>query len=442
LPGAVDRAWKTARKRVEDVWDAVLRVIHGTVEPGFWPLARTLERQVERLGGGAAVCVYHRGRKVADLWAGERDADGHPWTSNTMAMSFSTTKGVVSTALHVLADRGELGFEDRVARFWPEFAQAGKGSITLRDVLSHRAGLPQVRPLLDRPDRILDWDYMTEALAETPPQLKPGGPCAYHAFTFGWLAGEILRRVTGQAPGEAVRTLLAQPLGLDGCYIGAPADVRGRAAALIRPRFGGVANLITSQRLMGALDRVYRAARIPISPLLIQSALLPGDMGELFFEPRILDAPIPSANGLFTARSLARIYALLAEGGMLDGVRLLSRRSVTRASQVQTRERDRVLLLPMHWRLGYHSAFTTRGRLATGFGHFGYGGSGAWCDPEQRLAVAMVTNQVAGGPFGDMRIARLGAAAVRCARQARGRPHGEVLDVREREAGLANLRSV
>jgi len=131
---------------------------------------------------------------------------------------------------------------------------------------------------------------------------------------------------------------------------------------------------------------------------------------------------------------------MLAEGGTLDGVRLLSRRSVTRASQVQTRERDRVLLLPMHWRLGYHSAFTTRGRVATGFGHFGYGGSGAWCDPEQRLSVAMVTNHVAGGPFGDVRIARLGAAAVRCASGVRGMPLRAASEDREREAILAKVR--
>ena len=413
-------------------------MIHGTVEPSFWLVARSLDQQVRRSGGGAAVCVYHRGRKVADLWAGERDAAGHPWISDTMAMSFSTTKGVVATALHVLADRGQIAFEDRVAKFWPEFAQSGKASITLRDVLSHRAGLPEIRPLLDRAERILDWDYMTEALAEAPPQLAPGGACAYHAFTFGWLAGEILRRVTGQPIGEAVRSLLAEPLGLDGCYIGAPAEAKLRAAALLRPKGSRVVGLIASKRLMRGLDRVYRAVGIPISPLLMQRALLPGDRDDLFFDPRILDTPIPAANGLFTARSLARVYAMLAEGGTLDGVRLLSRRSVTRASQVQTRERDRVLLLPMHWRLGYHSAFTTRGRVHTGFGHFGYGGSGAWCDPEQRLAVAMVTNQVAGGPFGDVRIARLGTAAVRCAAAASGKPQRASLA--EREAVLANVR--
>jgi CubicO group peptidase (beta-lactamase class C family) len=415
-------------------------LIHGTVEPSFWLVARTLDQQVRRSGGGAAVCVYHRGRKVADLWSGERDAAGHPWASDTMAMSFSTTKGVVATALHVLADRGQIAFEDRVAKFWPEFAQSGKASITVRDVLSHRAGLPQIRPLLDRPERILDWGYMTEALAEAPPQLAPGGRCAYHAFTFGWLAGEILQRVTGQPLGEAVRGLLAEPLGLDGCYIGAPAEAKLRAAELIRPKSGGVVGLIGSKRLMSGLDRFNRALGIPISPLLIQSTLMPGDPGDLFFDPRILDAPIPAANGLFTARSLARVYAMLAEGGTLDGVRLLSRRSVTRASQVQTRERDRVLLLPMHWRLGYHSAFTTRGRVRTGFGHFGYGGSGAWCDPEQRLSVAMVTNEVAGGPFGDVRIARLGSAAVRCAALARGKPQRGFFEDREREAILAKVR--
>ena len=183
-------------------------MLNGTVEPGFWPLARTLEQQVRRLGGGAAVCVYHRGRKVADLWAGERDADGHPWTSDTMAMSFSTTKGVVSTALHVLADRGELGFEDRVARFWPEFAQAGKGSITLRDVLSHRAGLPQVRPLLDR--RLSSMWLLNGGARGQPRPLKPGRhlrlprlPCCG--------GGEICRRVTGKCARRGAQ-IVAEPL--------------------------------------------------------------------------------------------------------------------------------------------------------------------------------------------------------------------------------------
>jgi CubicO group peptidase (beta-lactamase class C family) len=126
---------------------------------------------------------------------------------------------------------------------------------------------------------------------------------------------------------------------------------------------------------------------------------------------------VPAANGLFTARSLARVYAALAGGGRIDGVRLLSSDTLRRATEIQTRGRDRVLLLPMHWRLGWHSAFTAGGRLATGFGHFGYGGSGAWADPRSELALAMVNNRVGGGPFGDWRIAELGSAALLAARR-------------------------
>jgi CubicO group peptidase (beta-lactamase class C family) len=150
-------------------------------------------------------------------------------------------------------------------------------------------------------------------------------------------------------------------------------------------------------------------------------ALVPSDDAALLFEPRILDAPIPAANGLFTARALARLYACLAGGGELQGVRLLSKETLVRATEIQTRRPDRVIMLPMHWRLGYHSPFTTAGRLDTGFGHFGYGGSGAWADPSRELAFAMVNNRLGGSPFGDLRIAELGSAALRAARSARRR---------------------
>ena len=158
-----------------------------------------------------------------------------------------------------------------------------------------------------------------------------------------------------------------------------------------------------------------------MDPLLIQDTLIPSDDASLVFEPRILDAPVPAANGLFTARALARMYAALAGGGELQGVRILSEETLARATEVQVRGPDRILMLPMHWRLGYHSAFTTAGRLETGFGHFGYGGSGAWADPKRQLAFAMVNNRLGGGPFGDLRIAELGTAALRGARDVRRR---------------------
>jgi CubicO group peptidase (beta-lactamase class C family) len=398
-------------------------VIQGYCEPEFQGVADILARQVRRSGRGAAVCIYHRGRKVVDLWAGVRDEDGRLWRADTIAMSFSTTKGVVATALHVLADRGLLDYDDPVAKHWPEFAQNGKERITVRDVLSHRAGLPQIRPLVDRADRVLDWEFMVRALERAKPRLRPGGDSAYHAFTFGWLAGEIVQRVARRPLMDVIRTEIAEPLRLDDVHIGTRDEaVRARMASLGPWRPGAIiSGLLNSRRLAAALRLLYRGVRIPVDPLLMQDALVPSDDASLVFEPRILDAPVPAANGLFTARALARLYAALAGGGELQGVRILSRETLTRATEVQTRRPDRVLMLPMHWRLGYHSAFTTAGRSETGFGHFGYGGSGAWADPRRELAFAMVNNRLGGGPFGDLRIAELGTAALRGAREARRR---------------------
>ena len=399
-------------------------MIQGYCEPEFGGVADLLRRQVRRSGRGSAVCVYHRGRKVVDLWAGSRDEQGRPWRADTLAMSFSTTKGVVATALHVLADRGLLDYDDPVAKHWPEFAQNGKEGVTVRDVLSHRAGLPQIRPLVDRADRVLDWEFMVRALERAKPRLEPGGDPAYHAFTFGWLAGEIVQRVAGRPLIDVIRTEIAEPLRLDDVHIGTrDPEVRARVASLgpWRPN-AIISGLLSSRRLGAALRVVYRGVRIPVDPLLMQDALIPSDDASLVFEPRILDAPVPAANGLFTARALARMYAALAGGGELQGVRLLSRETLRRATEVQTRRADRVLVVPMHWRLGYHSAFTTAGRLEHGFGHFGYGGSGAWADPRRELAFAMVNNRLGGGPFGDLRIAELGTAALRGAREARRRP--------------------
>jgi CubicO group peptidase (beta-lactamase class C family) len=367
------------------------------------------------------VCVYHRGRCVADLWGGVRDRRGRPWLGDTMAPSFSTTKGVAATLVHILVDRGVLDYDDRVAKHWPEFAQNGKGQVTVRDVLTHRAGLPQIRPLVDRAERLLDGEYMVGALERARPRLAPGGSPAYHALTFGWLAGEIVQRVAKRPLVDVLRTEIAEPLGLADMHIGTrdPA-VRARLASLGPASSSRVINgLLSSRRLAAALRLVYRGARIPVDPLLMQDALIPSDDASLVFDARVLDAPVPAANGLFTARALARMYAALANGGELQGVRLLSAETLRRATEVQTRAADRVLVMPMHWRLGYHSPFTTAGRLESGFGHFGYGGSGAWADPRRELAFAMVNNRLGGGPFGDLRIAELGTAALRGARTVR-----------------------
>ncbi len=367
------------------------------------------------------MCVYHRGRKVVDVWAGTRDPEGRPWESDTLSMSFSTTKGVMATLIHILADQGKLDYDEPVATYWPEFGRAGKERITVRELLSHRSGLPHIRSIVDHGKRMLDWRYMVAALERTRPSVRPGSRSAYHALTFGWLVGELIRRLTGKPLSQALNDELAEPLGLEGCFIGAPKAVRHRTAHLNPPGAALAEGWMPNTRFTRALTRLNRMAGLPFDPHLMQEALLVPNAGDVLFGREILDAEVPAANGCFTARSLARVYAMLAGGGQLEGVRLMSRERVARAAEVQTKAPDRVLVLPMHWRLGYHSAFSSRGRIDGAYGHFGYGGSGAFVDPRRELAVAMVNNRAGGGPFGDTRIAFLASAALKASHRIRTR---------------------
>jgi CubicO group peptidase (beta-lactamase class C family) len=403
-------------------------MLHGEVEPAFQPLARELARQLDRAGGGAALCVYHRGRCVLDLWGGVRDETGAPWQADTMCVSYSTTKGVISTALHLLADRGLLDYDAPVARYWPEFAQAGKQDLTVREVLSHRAGLFNIRDLVDDARQMLDWEHMTRALAAAPRAPIPERATAYQALTYGHLVGELIRRLTGQSVSAFLADELAGPLQLDGLYIGAPADQLPRAARLLgaparRPpgaRVDGDAGRRRRRMIFGAVERVLRAVGHPVDFERAAAALAPRGISSFdFSSDEVLAACIPAANGLFTARSLARMYAALAGGGRLDGVRLLSEPAVARAAHVQGHGFDQITVFRMRWRLGYHRVGSFRGEVRHAFGHFGWGGSGAWADPERELALGFVVNTGSGTPVGDFRILRLNTILLGCVRGRR-----------------------
>ena len=389
--------------------------VSGHVEKGFEPVAAALGRQIARVGGGGAVCVYFRGTPVVDVWAGER-APGVPWERETPAISFSTSKGVTATALHRLADRGLVDYDAPVARYWPEFARAGKEAVTLRHVLSHRAGLYNLRDLIDHGDRMLDWRYMIAALEKARPAHEPGAYPAYHGLTYGWLVGEVIERVSGMEFSEFVQREVVEPLGLEGMWIGAPADACARAAALSGP----MKPLVHIERMRAparAIRLVSRFFGFPIDLSFLRDALLVKTGGEVFWDPKVLACAIPAANGLFTARALARMYAALACGGMLDGKRFLSEATVDAASTIQTRQRDRVILFRPGWRLGFHGAFTTRGALKGGFGHFGFGGSGGWADPKRELAMGFINNRAGGTPLGDLRVAQIGSVVVGCVKR-------------------------
>jgi CubicO group peptidase (beta-lactamase class C family) len=397
-------------------------MLEGYIHPDFSDVARVLRRQLpgsrrRPRPGGAAICVYHRGEVVVDCWGGTRDQQGDPWREDTLALSYSTTKGVASTLLHILADRGLVDYEAPVADYWPEFAAAGKQRVSVRQVLCHEAGLYRVRDMIDHAGRLLDWKHMAQAIAQSAPCHEPGRAHGYHAWTYGWLVGEIIERVTGRRFSQLLESEIARPLCLDGLYVGLPADQMRRRAQLIRTRRSS--QIQTSEVVPAAgraLSRVLAMAGAPFDFADTHAALVPPGIEAVDFgSEEWAAATIPAANGIFTARSLARLYAMLAGGGEIDGVRLLSRDTVERAMRVQNRGIGRVVPYPMHWRLGYHRVNTLGARVPRGFGHSGFGGSGAWADPDRQLAVGMVLNSGMGTPFGDLRIVRISTTAIRCA---------------------------
>jgi len=255
----------------------------------------------------------------------------------------------------------------------------------------------------------------------------PGERTGYHGLTYGFLVGEILQRVTGKRFSDLVQEEIARPLGLDGLYVGTPDHAMHRTAELIWQTPGLLLrNAAIGQQAGDVAERAAAGVRaflllfgvdVDLGSLL--DALAPRGIGAFDFNaPRTLRAAIPAANGVFTARSLARMYSALAGGGEIDGVRLLSPDTLRRAAQVQGRARRRVVLpFDMRWRLGYHGVFTTQGIPRHAFGHFGFGGSGGWADPSRQLAVGLIVNGGMGTPFGDLRIARISGAALQSARR-------------------------
>ncbi|MBF6439455.1 serine hydrolase domain-containing protein [Nocardia cyriacigeorgica] len=353
--------------------------VRGAADPGYRRAVTAFARLFAGGRGGGALAVYHRGIPVVDIWTGIADTDGNEWQKNTGAVSWSTTKGITATVVHRLAARGLIDYRAPVAEYWPEFAANGKKAITVAEVLSHRAGLSRIGPLARNTTEMLDHLAMEERLAAARPDRFRGLP-AYHAITYGWLVAGIARAVTGKGMAELYRTELAEPLGIDGLHLGAPpassdvsvATLSGSSLPLGLPNAEQI--LRTTTRFIGPgtgfIRSIYAAgiADLAAGP-----------------EAPILRSEMPAANGVFTARAVAAVYNLLATDNAL-----LSRRRVRAASRIQTYLPDRNLLLPMGWRLGYHS-WPIPGAPG-GFGHIGLVGSGGWVDPDNELAVGFVHN--------------------------------------------------
>ncbi len=396
--------------------------LNGDAHPLFAPVVSYFGQLFNaRSRGGGALAVRWHGRPVVDVWAGFADHRlSLPWERDTVTICFSTTKGVASTVIHRLADRGLVDYEAPVASYWPEFGVAGKQAITVRQLLSHQAGLHSMTDLIHCREDLLDHIALEDRLAARPPDPWPGHP-GYHAITFGWLLAGLARRVTGLGMAELVRGELGQPLGTDGLCIGMPSDGLRRFAPPIgrtppvRPIPGLFASLsalsMPTLKKVEVTRRFLEALYVPYFDEIITGP-----------SPLVLNTEMPSVNGLFSAHALAKLYATIANDGEVEGVRLFSPETVIALSSIQTRAHDAVIGMRMNWRMGYHRAGAQGYRGDSAFGHYGFGGSGGWADPATGLSFGFVTNDVKliQAPVGgDHRIFRLAGLVFRSARALR-----------------------
>jgi CubicO group peptidase (beta-lactamase class C family) len=369
--------------------------VEGYCDPRFERVREAFAASFSKGEVGAGVSVTIAGEPVVQLFAGHADAQkSRPWERDTIVNVYSTTKGMTAICALRLVDEGRLDLAAPVAEYWPEFAQAGKQDIPVRYLLSHRAGLVALSRDLP-PEKRLDWDRMVEALAAQKPWWEPGTKHGYHALTYGYLVGEIVRRVDGRSLGNYFREEIAEPLGADfQIGFGAEHDVR-------------CADLLEAPPLPPDAPDVFELARR--NPDSLQARVFgSGGIGAFSTNGRAWRAAeVPAANGHGTAAALARVYGALACGGQVDGVRVLSAEGVERATTEQSFGKDEVLA-PLETRFGLGFMLTQPmipfGPNPRSFGHPGAGGSIAFADPGAELGFGYVMNQMqmglAGGTHG------------------------------------------
>jgi len=367
--------------------------IHGSCDPVFERVRDAFAANFAAgREDGASVAVFRGGRPVVDLWAGVADTrDGAPWRDDTLANVWSTTKAPTAICALLLADRGELDFDAPVAHYWPEFAAEGKERIPVRDLLCHRAGLSGFeapRVLAD----LYDWKLATGALAGQRPWWEPGTQHGYHAITYGYLVGEVVRRISGSSLGAFFRDEIAAPLSLD-FHIGLPEAHEDRVARLVPPPASDTTQVLRD-------DPTSLPARTLSNPVTAASATWAREWRA---------AEIPAANGHGNARSVARFYAALAGGGELDGTRILSSEAIDRAATVQCAGVDAVLRVPVQWGLGLivNGSPGIYGPNPGTIGYSGYGGSFGLADRDARLSIGYVMNRMGANLAGDPRTVSL-----------------------------------
>lgn len=357
--------------------------VQGAADPNFACALRSFASLFPhpRFGGGA-LAVYLDGQPVVDVWTGWSDRRGRRhWSADTAPMVFSATKGVASTVIHRLADRGLIDYDAPVAEYWREFGANGKADITVREVMRHRAGLSHLRGVRKR--ELLNHQHMEERIAAAPVG-RHFGRSAYHAITYGWLLSGLARAVTGKGMRELIRIEVAEPLHTDGIHLGRPPlGAPTTVAQIIHPQlnipnpiFNAVAPRVAALEVSAVFGSMYFPG---------MKAVVQGDIP-------LLDSELPSANGVATARALARMYGAIANGGEIDGQRYLSAELVGKLTGRRNMRPDRNLLVPLAFHLGYHGLGIPG--VLPGFGHVGLGGSLGWAIPEAGLSFGFVHNRL------------------------------------------------
>ncbi|MEV6007432.1 serine hydrolase domain-containing protein [Streptomyces sp. NPDC051976] len=386
--------------------------VKGTAEPGYEPVRTAFAENFSRRGDrGAAFALYRDGRKVVDLWGGTADPEGDaPWAEDTAQIVRSATKGVAAAALLLLHQRGLLDLDAPVGAYWTEFKAHGKERVTVRDALAHRAGVPALDVPLT-PAQALDGVSGPRAIAAQPPLFLPGAAHGYHAQTFSWLAGELVRRASGRTIGRYVADEIARPLGLD-LWIGLPPDQEHRVGRVAEvptpppPPSGGL-----RARPKQSVHDAYADPASLTSRAFAAITPLPDEN-----EPAYRAGELAASNGIATARALARCYAALI-GEVDGGPRLLAPATVTAARTVESEGPDQVLVVNTRFGLGYMLHGPSSPLLGPGsFGHPGRGGSLAFADPAAGIGFGYVTNGLQKNVTADPRAQALVRAVRECIR--------------------------
>lgn len=382
--------------------------VQGYCHEQFLQLRRAFEANFVESGEvGASLAVEIDGQRVVDLWGGTAAPEtGMPWSKDTLGIVFSNTKPATALCAHRLAEQGLLDLDKPVAHYWPAFGDSQRRDMTVAMLLDHSAGMPAITEKLPR-DAAFDWDCMVSFLEKQEPLWQPGTRVGYHGLTFGWLVGEVVRRVSGLSLGSFFQKEIAGPLGLD-FWIGLPESEEPRVATIIPAA--------PSDTPRNAFEAALRDPQSISARYFVNT----GGWRPAGFNSRAGHAAeIGAANGITNARSLARLYGTLAMGGNRDGLHLLGERALRRATRITSATHlDACLLVPTRFAAGFMRSMDNRAlgldSAAIGdcaYGHVGAGGSVAFANPEHRMGFAYTMNRMGPGVLLNERAERLISAA-------------------------------